>query len=855
MADWNGLTTVPSYADNPMDQGGGSTDITAVQITSGDGNPYVRWDVKLTSNKNEIDQAEDSIEAAFPLVAFNPSGALIGLQTETNASPSPGSATKDCAPGSGSTSTTACNGFFTLDTDTGTTTVTAGHVTTTTMTCSPASRPIGQTSTCTITVHDTGVDTNNNAVTATHPTGTVNFFVSGGTGTFSPVACGLSPAVAAADRTCTVQYTPATTGTGTHLLEASYAGDTSPIQFASSSGTFSLSVNSPPSATTPSFSPASPTTNDTLTASTTTSDPDGNNVSVAWTWKVTRRINTCTIKTDSSAAAPGGARSVTLDLGANYVPSSCTGSLISPLNPSRGDVVTVEATPNDGFVNGTLQSNSVTIANTAPTATVSLSDHSPKTNDTLTATATKSDLDGDSVALTYVWKVNGTVKRTFTSSSALTDSFDLSQAGNGNKGDTVSVEVTPNDGTTNWAGVSDSATVADSAPTATVLLNNHSPKTNDTLTATATKSDLDGDSVTLTYVWKVNGVVKKTTSGSSSLTDTFDLSQSGNGSKGDTIRVEVTPNDGTANGSTVSDSATVANSAPAVTLSAANSLSVNEGSTQTYSYSISDPDGDTIASIATSCGANGTKVGSDAFTNTGGSFQCSFGDGPNSSTVSAQANDGAAAGNTDTQVVSILNLAPTATLANSGPVSEGSSAMISFSGQSDASSADTSAGFRYEYRCDGSAFPGPANYGTASSSASASCSFDDNGSYTVRARIIDKDSGATSYTTTVTVNNVAPTATLANNGPIDEGSSATISFSGQSDPSNTDTSAGFHYAYSCSNGDLSSATYAGSSASATAGCSYSDGPSTHTVRARIIDKDGGYREYPMFVTVRTVAPG
>ena len=46
--------------------------------------------------------------------------------------------------------------------------------------------------------------------------------------------------------------------------------------------------------------------------------------------------------------------------------------------------------------------------NNPPSATVSLSDTTPETNDVLTATATKSDPDaGDTVLLTYVWKVNG----------------------------------------------------------------------------------------------------------------------------------------------------------------------------------------------------------------------------------------------------------------------------------------------------------------------------------------------------------------------------------------------------------------------------------------------------------------
>src|SRR5919204_5722757 len=54
MADWAALTTTPSYADSPMDQGGGSGDITAIRITTGDGNLYVRWDETLTSNKNKV---------------------------------------------------------------------------------------------------------------------------------------------------------------------------------------------------------------------------------------------------------------------------------------------------------------------------------------------------------------------------------------------------------------------------------------------------------------------------------------------------------------------------------------------------------------------------------------------------------------------------------------------------------------------------------------------------------------------------------------------------------------------------------------------------------------------------------
>ena len=77
----------------------------------------------------------------------------------------------------------------------------------------------------------------------------------------------------------------------------------------------------------------------------------------------------------------------------------------------------------------------------------------------MTASATESDVNGDPVTLTYVWRVNGIVKRTF-ATTALSDTFDLSAAGNVNPGDTITVEVTPNDGFVNGATVSDTATAA-----------------------------------------------------------------------------------------------------------------------------------------------------------------------------------------------------------------------------------------------------------------------------------------------------------------------------------------------------------------------------------------------------------
>src|SRR5207302_3730101 len=75
------------------------------------------------------------------------------------------------------------------------------------------------------------------------------------------------------------------------------------------------------------------------------------------------------------------------------------------------------------------------------------------------------------------------------------------------------------------------------------------------------------------------------------------------------------------------------------------------------------------------------------------------------------------------------------------------------------------------------------------------------------------------------------------------------------DPSGADTIAGLHYAFSCSNGDLSGATYGGSGTSASTSCSFPDNVgSPFPVKAQIIDKDGGYSEYTTYVIVNNVPP-
>ena len=120
---------------------------------------------------------------------------------------------------------------------------------------------------------------------------------------------------------------------------------------------------------------------------------------------------------------------------------------------------------NDGLDDSApVTSSPVTVLNTIPVASVSIDDTTPGSNDVITATATDSDLDGDTVTLTYVWRVNNVVRQTTSNSSSLTDTFDLSLANHGNTSDEVTVTVTPNDGEQNGnAATSATATVQDAS--------------------------------------------------------------------------------------------------------------------------------------------------------------------------------------------------------------------------------------------------------------------------------------------------------------------------------------------------------------------------------------------------------
>lgn len=192
------------------------------------------------------------------------------------------------------------------------------------------------------------------------------------------------------------------------------------------------------------------------------------------------------------------------------------------------------------------------LANAAPVVdSVTVSPSSPRTNDTLTASVSAHDADGDALTYSYQWTRNGS-----DISGATAATLDLSTPGNGDRGDSIAVRVTASDGSLTSAPVTSApVVVADTAPVVSVSLNTTAPTTRTVLTATVAATDADGDALTFTYVWKVNGAIRRTTV-TSATSDGFDLGKPGNGNKDDVITVDVTASDGSL-GATATATATV----------------------------------------------------------------------------------------------------------------------------------------------------------------------------------------------------------------------------------------------------------------------------------------------------------
>ena len=124
----------------------------------------------------------------------------------------------------------------------------------------------------------------------------------------------------------------------------------------------------------------------------------------------------------------------------------------------------------------------------------------------------------------------------------------------------------------------------------------------------------------------------------------------------------------------------------------------------------------------------------------------------------------------------------------------------------------------------------------------------------VKLTVCDDHGACASDATTISILNVPPTATLTAPASAAEGTTAAVSITGATDASAADVAAGLHYAIVCDGSSLAAVTYASASTTASKTCPAVDGPSDIAVRARVIDKDGGFVELTKTIHVTNVAP-
>ena len=270
-------------------------------------------------------------------------------------------------------------------------------------------------------------------------------------------------------------------------------------------------------------------TNSRLTAMVDAHDPEGDAITISYQWQ----LNRVDIPGETGA---------TLDLS-------------KPGNGDRDDIVSVHVTVADATGSESTDLGRFVI-DSAPAVTASFNTPAPKGNDVLKVMAVAGDADGDAMTYTFTWRKNGLgVFRTTTGASA-TDEIDLSTPFFGDyPGDVYSVTVVVSDDLRQSDPLTLDATVQNSAPSIALSLSDTTPKKKDVLAATVTAADIDGQPVTLSYTWLVNGVVKQVTANTSATTTSYDLRASG-ANVGDVVRLDVVATDGVST-TTTSVSATV----------------------------------------------------------------------------------------------------------------------------------------------------------------------------------------------------------------------------------------------------------------------------------------------------------
>ncbi|MDX8391030.1 MAG: choice-of-anchor U domain-containing protein, partial [Mariprofundaceae bacterium] len=262
------------------------------------------------------------------------------------------------------------------------------------------------------------------------------------------------------------------------------------------------------------------------------------------------------------------------------------------------EVTPVAAT---GTSTGTaVASAGTSILNNAPTASAVSASGTVTVGNTLTGSYTYNDVDGDSEGTsTFRWLRNNVAITSATSSTYMLVAAD--------SGTTIKFEVTPvaATGTTTGTAITSAGTsILNSAPVFTgtpAITGTGSVGNTLSLTGTTT-SDVDGNTVALTYQWRANGV-----NIAAAIAATYTLTSA---EAHKTITCVVTANDGVGAGNSMITATTagvaLTNATPVLLHPGIHGLILQNNATGTLNFSVSDADTTDTHTYAVSTAANGT---------------------------------------------------------------------------------------------------------------------------------------------------------------------------------------------------------------------------------------------------------
>jgi hypothetical protein len=320
-----------------------------------------------------------------------------------------------------------------------------------------------------------------------------------------------------------------------------------------------------------------PTEADELHCAYTASDADGDSLTPTYTWSV------------------GGFNQ--LDL---------TGDTFPAGRATKGSSVVCSVSVHDGEAGSTtLASTAAVIQNQEPVVdSISLGPVDPEVASVLTCTATGSDADGDSLVATYAWTVNG---------ANIGHSAETLSLVGYDQGDVVGCSVQYDDGTDqSTVTPSNFVTIVNSAPQmVSVELTPEVADTDTELVCGALAYDGDGDSLSFTYAWTINGAVSPVVSAALPASNT---------AKGDVVSCSVLAYDGEASSSPMaSDPVVIGNSAPVIDSIAFDLGIVRTNDTLSAVVSASDADSDPVI-LSYQWFVNGSMVQSGASASLAGSL-------------------------------------------------------------------------------------------------------------------------------------------------------------------------------------------------------------------------------------------